>query len=41
VIANIGVITAGVLVAALASALPDLIIGVIVSVVVIHGGIST
>jgi Co/Zn/Cd efflux system component len=40
VIANIGVITAGVLVSVLVSPLPDLIIGLIISVVVINGGIS-
>jgi Co/Zn/Cd efflux system component len=37
VIANIGVITAGVLVAYFESALPDLIIGAIISSVVLHG----
>jgi len=40
VIANIGVITAGVLVSVLVSPLPDLIIGLIISVVVISGGVS-
>ena len=39
-IANIGVITVGLLVSVLASSLPDLIIGLIISVVVINGGIS-
>lgn len=40
VIANIGVITAGVLVSLLISPLPDLIIGLIISVVVVSGGAS-
>jgi Co/Zn/Cd efflux system component len=40
VIANIGVITAGLLVSVLVSPLPDLIIGLIISIVVINGGIS-
>jgi len=40
VIANIGVITAGILVSVLVSPLPDLIIGLIISVLVINGGIS-
>ncbi|GAV20659.1 cadmium, cobalt and zinc/H(+)-K(+) antiporter [Mariprofundus micogutta] len=40
VIANVGVIGAGVLVSALASPLPDLIIGLIISVLVIRGGVS-
>jgi len=40
VIANIGVITAGILVSVLVSPLPDLIIGLIISVVVINGGVS-
>jgi len=39
VIANIGVILGGVLVAVLASPFPDLIIGVIISTIVIKGGI--
>ena len=39
VIANVGVIVAGVLVATTASRIPDLVIGVIVAVVVIRGGI--
>jgi len=40
VIANLGIITAGVLVSLLASPLPDLVIGLIISVVVIKGGVS-
>jgi Co/Zn/Cd efflux system component len=40
VIANIGVITAGVLVHALASPLPDLVIGALISFVVLRGGIA-
>jgi len=40
VMANIGVITAGVLVSMLASPLPDLMIGLLIAAVVIHGGIS-
>lgn len=40
VIANVGVISAGVLVSVLVSPLPDLIIGLIISVLVIRGGIS-
>ncbi len=40
VIANLGVITAGVLVAYFSSAIPDLIIGCIISVVVIMGGVQ-
>ncbi|MDQ7010362.1 MAG: cation transporter [Mariprofundaceae bacterium] len=40
VLANAGVIIAGVLVSMLASPLPDLIIGLLIAVVVIHGGIS-
>jgi Co/Zn/Cd efflux system component len=40
VIANLGVITAGILVAYFSSAVPDLIIGCIISAVVIRGGIQ-
>lgn len=40
VIANLGVITAGVLVAYFNSAIPDLIIGCIISAVVIRGGVQ-
>jgi Co/Zn/Cd efflux system component len=40
VIANLGVITAGVLVAYFSSAIPDLIIGCIISTVVIRGSIQ-
>ncbi|MFQ5963860.1 MAG: cation transporter [Candidatus Scalinduaceae bacterium] len=40
VIANLGVITAGVLVAYFSSAIPDLTIGCIISVVVIRGGVQ-
>jgi len=40
VMANIGVMIAGVLVSMLASPLPDLMIGLLIAVVVIHGGIS-
>ncbi len=40
VIANLGVIIAGVLVAYLSSAMPDLIIGCIISAVVIGGGVQ-
>jgi len=39
VIANIGVIAAGVLVSLLASPIPDLIIGLVISTVVIRGGV--
>ncbi|MCB1871962.1 MAG: cation transporter [Chromatiaceae bacterium] len=39
VIANVGVILAGVLVAATASRIPDLVIGIIVAAIVIRGGI--
>jgi len=39
VVANIGVIVAGVLVACLGSPLPDLVIGAIISAVVIRGGV--
>ena len=40
VIANLGVITAGILVAYLSSAIPDLVIGCIISAVVIRGGVQ-
>ncbi len=40
VIANIGVIMSGALVALLASPLPDLIIGFVISMIVMSGGIS-
>jgi Co/Zn/Cd efflux system component len=40
VIANLGVITAGVLVAYFSSAIPDLIIGCIISAIVIRGGVQ-
>jgi len=40
VIANIGVIVSGALVALLASPLPDLIIGFVISMIVMSGGIS-
>jgi Co/Zn/Cd efflux system component len=40
VIANLGVITAGVLVAYFSSAIPDLTIGCIISAVVIRGGVQ-
>ncbi len=40
VIANLGVITAGILVAYSSSAIPDLIIGCIISAIVIRGGIQ-
>ncbi len=40
VIANLGVITAGVLVAYFSSAIPDLVIGCIISAVVIKGGVQ-
>lgn len=40
VIANLGVITAGILVAYLSSAIPDLIIGCIISAIVIRGGVQ-
>jgi Co/Zn/Cd efflux system component len=40
VIANLGVITAGILVAYFSSAVPDLMIGCIISAVVIRGGIQ-
>ncbi len=40
VIANLGVITAGILVAYSSSAIPDLIIGCIISAVVIRGGVQ-
>ncbi len=40
VIANLGVITAGILVAYFSSAIPDLVIGCIISAVVIRGGIQ-
>ncbi len=40
VIANIGVIVSGALVALLASPLPDLIIGFVISIIVMKGGIS-
>ncbi len=40
VIANLGVITAGILVAYFSSAIPDLIIGCIISAVVIRGGVQ-
>ncbi len=40
VIANLGVITAGILVAYFSSAIPDLIIGFIISAVVIRGGVQ-
>jgi len=39
VIANLGVITAGVVVAATGSFVPDLVIGAIISAVVVHGGL--
>lgn len=38
VIANLGVIASGVLVAIVGSRLPDLIIGTIISLIVVHGG---
>ena len=40
VIANLGVITAGILVAYFSTAIPDLVIGCIISAVVIRGGIQ-
>lgn len=40
VIANLGVITAGILVARFSSAIPDLIIGCVISAVVIRGGVQ-
>lgn len=40
VIANLGVITAGILVAYFSSAIPDLVIGCIISAVVIRGGVQ-
>ncbi|MGR3303072.1 MAG: cation transporter [Candidatus Scalindua sp.] len=40
VIANLGVITAGILVAYFSTAIPDLVIGCIISAVVIRGGVQ-
>jgi len=40
VIANLGVIISGALVAWLASPYPDLIIGLLISAIVVHGGVS-
>ncbi|GAX59094.1 Co/Zn/Cd efflux system component [Candidatus Scalindua japonica] len=40
VIANLSVITAGILVAYFSSAIPDLIIGLIISAIVIRGGVQ-
>ncbi len=40
VIANLGIIVSGILVASIGSRYPDLIIGTIISAVVIRGGIK-